>query len=92
MKTKLTLSVTKSVLEKARKKLQRRNRTISAEVDAMLERIASEKEPEGKGWIAQFGDLAVDLDMKEAESDSWVGKHLRKTSAYQVMKKGKKKG
>jgi hypothetical protein len=91
MKAKLTLSVDPANLEKARRKLQQRNRTISAEVDALLARIAAEEEPERKGWIEQFGDLEVEFDMKEAESDSWYGKHLRKTSAYAYLKAQEKK-
>ncbi len=86
MKTKLTLSVNRATLAKARRKLQRKGRSISAEVDAMLERIASEKEPVRKGWIEQFGDLSVPIDMDEAESDSWYGKHLCKTAAYREAK------
>lgn len=86
MKTKLTLSVNRTTLAKARRKLQRKGRSISAEVDAILERIAAEKEPARKGWIEQFGDLSVPIDMEEAESDSWAGKHLRKTAAYREAK------
>lgn len=91
MKAKLTLSVDPANLEKARRKLQRRNRTISAEVNALLARIAAEEEPKRKGWIEQFGDLEVPFDMKEAESDSWYGKHLRKTGAYAFYKAQEKK-
>jgi len=91
MKAKLTLSVDPANLEKARRKLQRRNRTISAEVNALLARIAAEEEPKRKGWIEQFGDLDVPFDMKEAESDSWYGKHLRKTGAYAFYKAQEKK-
>jgi|GEM_PF-1798005 len=91
MKAKLTLSVDSAMLAKARRKLKSRNRSISAEVDALLQRIAVEKEPPQKGWIEQFGDLEVELDMKEAESDSWYGKHLRKTGAYRAAKAAQRK-
>lgn len=86
MKAKLTLSVDRVTLAKARRKLERRGRSISAEVEALLGRIATEAEPDRKGWIEQFGDLSVPLDMKEAESGSWHGKHLRKTGAYRAAK------
>jgi hypothetical protein len=91
MKAKLTLSVDRTVLTKARRKLKLRNRSISSEVDALLLRIADEKEPPRKGWIEQFGDLRIKLDMKEAESDSQVGKHLRRTGAYKAAKAAQRK-
>jgi hypothetical protein len=40
MKAKLTLSVDRDTRTKARRKLMKRKRTISAEVDALLLRIA----------------------------------------------------
>ena len=91
MKAKLTLTVDRDTLAKARRKLQRRKRTISAEVDALLERIAAEGEPKRKSWSEQFGDLFVEIDMKEAESDSWYGKHWRKTGAYRAAKAAERK-
>lgn len=92
MKTKLTLSVNRATLTKARRKLRLRGRSISAEVDAMLARIAEEKEPVGKGWIEQFGDLEVPLDLDLAESDTPTGRQLRKTAAYKRRKATQDKG
>jgi hypothetical protein len=91
MKAKLTLSVDRTVLTKARRKLKLRNRSISSEVDALLLRIADEKEPVRKSWSEQFGDLSIPLDMTEAESDSWAGKHLRRTGAYKAAKAAQRK-
>lgn len=91
MKAKLTLSVDRVTLAKARRKLERRGRSISAEVEALLGRIATEAEPDRKGWIEQFGDLRVPLDMREAESGSWQGAHLRKTGAYRASKAARTK-
>ncbi len=91
MKTKLTLSVNRTTLVKARRKLQRKGRSISAEVDAMLERIAAEKEPARKGWIEQFGDLEIPLDLELAESDTPAGRQLRKTAAYRRHKAAQRK-
>jgi hypothetical protein len=91
MKTKLTLSVDRDTLAKARRKLGRRKRTISAEVDELLRRIAAETEPEHKGWIEQFGDVVIPLDMDLAESDSPAGRQLRRTAAYQQAKATKRK-
>ena len=82
MKTKLTLSVDRDTLAKARRRLSRRKRTLSAEVDDLLKRIAAETEPERKGWIEQFGDLVIPLDMELAERDTPVGRQLRSTGAY----------
>jgi hypothetical protein len=92
MKTKLTLSVNSATLAKARRKLRLRGRSVSAEVDAMLARIAEEKEPVGKGWIEQFGDIEVPLDLELAESDTPVGRQLRKTAAYKRHKAAQGKG
>ena len=50
MKVKLTLTVDKVVLAKARVQLKLTKRSISSEVEAMLLRIAEEKEPTRKGW------------------------------------------
>jgi hypothetical protein len=86
MKAKLTLSVDRDLLTKARRKLSKRKRTISAEVDALLARIAGEQQPERKSWSEQFGDLVIPLDMKEAESDTPHGRQLRKTGAYRQAK------
>lgn len=86
MKTKLTLTVNRTTLAKARRKLKSRGRSISAEVDALLERIAGEKEPARKGWIEQFGDLRIPLDLELAESDTPAGRQLRKTAAYRRHK------
>jgi hypothetical protein len=91
MKTKLTLSVDRDTLAKARRKLSRRKRTISAEVDELLRRIAAETDPERKGWIEQFGDLVIPLDMELAESDTPTGRQLRKTAAYLQAKSAKRK-
>lgn len=91
MKTKLTITVDRDKLAKARRRLQRKGRSISGEVDALLERIANEKEPVRKSWMELFGDISVPLDMKEAESDSWQGKHLRKTAAYRLAKATERK-
>ena len=91
MKTKLTLSVDRDTLAKARRKLSRRKRSISAEVDELLKRIAAETEPERKGWIEQFGDLVIPLDIELAESDTPTGRQLRKTAAYHQAKSAKRK-
>lgn len=91
MKVKLTLTVDKVVLAKARVKLKLTKRSISSEVEALLLRIADEKEPVRKSWSEQFGDLRIRLDMKEAESDSQVGKHLRRTGAYKAAKAAQRK-
>ncbi len=91
MKAKLTLSVDRDTLAKARLKLLKRKRTISAEVDALLSRIATEKKPVRKGWIEQFGDLVIPLDMKMAESDTPYGRQLRKTGAYRRAKAAQRK-
>jgi len=91
MKTKLTLSVDRSLLAKARRKLQRRNRSISAEVDALLERIAAEDAPKRLSWSEQFGDLRIPLPPPEGDTDSWYAKHLH-LSATRARKsvKGKR--
>jgi hypothetical protein len=94
MKTKLTLSVNRATLLKARRMLQRRGRSISAEVDALLERIANEKLEARPLWSERFGDVSIPIDLREAESDSWYGKHLRKTAAYreaQAAQSGKRR-
>ena len=90
MKTKLTLTVDRTTLAKARRKLKSKGRSISAEVDAMLERIAADKDEARPLWSERFGNLSVPIDMKEAESDSWYGKHLRKTAAYRAAKTAEK--
>lgn len=91
MKTKLTLSVDSDTLAKARRMLQRRKRTISAEVDAMLKKIAGEVDKDRPLWSERFGYLSIPLDMAEAESDGWYGKHLRKTGAYRAAKRAQAK-
>ncbi|MBS1944406.1 MAG: hypothetical protein JST98_04225 [Bacteroidetes bacterium] len=82
MKTKLTLSVDSETLAKARRKLQRRKRTISGEVDELLRRIACEVEKKRPLWSERFGNLSIPLDMEMAESDTPTGRQLRKTGAY----------
>lgn len=91
MKTKLTLTVDRDKLAKARRKLKGKGRSISAEVDDLLDRIAKGNEGPRPLWSELFGDLVVPLDMKEAESDSWYGKHLRKTAAYREAKGNERK-
>jgi hypothetical protein len=91
MKTKLTLSVDRDTLAKARRRLSRRRRTISAEVDDLLKRIAAETEPERMGWIEQFGDLEIPLDLDLAEQDTPTGRQLRSTAAYRRAKTGQRK-
>jgi len=91
MKTKLTLSVDRDTLAKARRRLSRRKRTLSAEVDDLLKRIAAETEPERKGWIEQFGDLVIPLDMELAERDTPVGRQLRSTAAYRRARTAQRK-
>lgn len=77
MKAKLTLSVDRGLLAKARRKLQQRNRSISAEVDALLERIAGEDTPERKPWSELFGDLCIAVPAGSHDMDDWYAKHLR---------------
>lgn len=91
MKTKLTLSVDRDTLAKARRRLSRRRRTISAEVDDLLKRIAAETEPERKGWIEQFGELVIPLDIATAEQDTPAGRQLRSTGAYRRTKTAQRK-
>lgn len=91
MKTKLTLTMDRDLLASARRMMKRKGRSISAEVDALLERIANDTEPERKGWVELFGDLTIPIDMKEAESDSRYGKQLRMTAAYRQSKAIKRK-
>lgn len=91
MKTKLTLSVDRDTLAKARRRLSRRRRTISAEVDDLLKRIAAETEPERKGWIEQFGELVIPLDIDMAEQDTPAGRQLRSTGAYRRTKTAQRK-
>lgn len=91
MRTKLTLSVDSETLAQARRKLQQRKRTISAEVDALLKSIASNVDNDRPLWSERFGHLSVPLDMAEAESDTWYGKHLRKTGAYRAAKRARTK-
>jgi len=91
MRTKLTLSVDSETLAKARRKLQRRKRTISAEVDALLKSIASEVERDRPLWSERFGDLSIPLDMELAESDTPTGRQLRKTGAYRRAKATQRK-
>lgn len=86
MKTKLTLTVDRAKLVAARRKLQRRGRSISAEVDALLERIARENDAEQPLWSERFGDLVIPLDMALAESDTPTGRQLRMTAAYRKAK------
>jgi hypothetical protein len=91
MKTKLTLTVDRAKLSAARRKLQRRGRSISAEVDALLERIASETETNFPLWSERFGDMVIPLDMELAESDTPTGRQLRKTAAYRQAKAAARK-
>ena len=86
MKTKLTLSVNSTLLAKARRKLQRKGRSISAEVDAMLERIAADQDEARPLWSERFGDLTIPLDLALAESDTPAGRQVRKTVAYRRHK------
>lgn len=91
MKTKLTLTVDRAKLAAARRKLQRRGRSISAEVDALLERIARESDTEQPLWSERFGALVIPLDMELAESDTPTGRQLRKTAAYRKAKAAERK-
>jgi len=91
MKTKLTLTVDREKLARARRKLMGKGRSISAEVDALLERIATESEDARPLWSERFGNLRVPIDMEEAEKDTWYGKHLRKTAAYREAKPRQRK-
>lgn len=91
MKAKLTLTVDRNTLARARRKLKSRGRSISAEVDSLLARIANEQTTSRPLWSELFGDIRIPLDMKEAESDSWYGKHLRRTAAYRDAKAAERK-
>lgn len=93
MNTKLTILVPENDLAVAKRKLRKRDRTISEAVRDLIKRIADGKDAaaERKGWIEQFGDLKVPLNMREAESDSWYGKHLRRTDAYKRAKSAQRK-
>ncbi len=86
MKTKLTLTVDRDKLARARRRLKGKGISISSEVEALLDRIGKESDADRPLWSELFGDVAVPLDMDEAESDSWYGKHLRKTAAYREAK------
>ena len=77
MKTNLAVSVDRATLAKAKRKLKLKNRSISAEVDALLGRIASEEAPVRLSWTEQFGDLRVSIPLTEGEGESWYAKHLR---------------
>lgn len=92
MKTKLTLSVDSDTLAKARRKLQRRRRTLSGEVDELLRRIACEVEKNRPLWSERFGNLSIPLDMEMAESDTPTGRQLRKTGAYRRARSVQRKG
>ena len=91
MKTKLTLSVDRDTLAKAGRRPSRRKRTISAEVDELLKPTAAESEPERMGWIDQFGELVIPLDIAMAERDTPVGRQLRSTGAYRRTKSAQRK-
>ncbi|MEO7080126.1 MAG: DUF6364 family protein [Flavobacteriales bacterium] len=92
MKVKLTLSVDRNILAKARRRLQQRKQSISAEVDALLERIAEEEPPRRLSWSEQFGDLRIPLPPEEGEVDSWYAKHLSLSAKHDGGKESPSKG
>lgn len=92
MKTKLTLSVDRRTLVKAKRRLAARKRSISAEVDALLARIANETKVEKRPlWSERFGTLIIPIDMELANSDTPTGRQLRKTAAYRRAKAAQRK-
>ncbi len=94
MKTKLTLSVDRTMLAKAKRALLRRKRSISAEVDALLERIAEEESSTRLSWTEQFGDLRIPVPKNDGDAADWYAKHLKvpkdQTGSNKSSAKGRK--
>lgn len=78
MRTKLTLSVDRATLAKAKRVLKLRKRSISDEVETLLKRIAAEETPSRLSWAEQFGDLRILVPEETGNAESWYAKHLRR--------------
>lgn len=89
MKQKVTLSLKPEVVAKLKAERKRRNTSMSEEVERRVE--AEEAAPEGPSpfmkWAGAFADW---FTLEDFEADDRVGEELRKTAAYQHLKRKKR--
>lgn len=91
MKTKLTLSIDRRKVAKLRRASARKGTSISEMVENMAEHIDVQPE-EGEANILKWkGFWAKQIAASEFEADDRGGAELRKTLAYQRLKKEKQK-
>jgi hypothetical protein len=96
MKTKLTLSIDRRKVAMLRKASVRKGKSISELVENLAEQLDEQKNEEPTvvaepGITKWFGYLADKLTLEDFEEDSRGGAELRKTEAYERLKKAERK-
>jgi hypothetical protein len=96
MKTKLTLSIDRRKVAKLRRASARKGKSISELVENLADQLDAQKGDEPSvvaepGIAKWFGSLADILTPEDFEEDSRGGAELRKTEAYERLKKAKRK-
>ena len=92
MKTKLTLSIDRRKVAKLRRASERKGTSISALVEQLADQLDEKPselaEPGIRKWFGSLSDVVTPEDFEE---DSRAGAELRKTEAYERLKKSKAK-
>ncbi len=89
MKTKLTLSVDRAKLAKLRRVSKRKGTSISDMVETMAEQVDSQPELGPANILRWKGFWSKHIDASEFEADDRGGAELRKTLAYQRLRREK---
>lgn len=90
MKSKLTLSIDRRKVAMLRKASARKGSSISELVEQMAQQLDEQRADDQKPAISQYLGTLV-LPDEAFEEDSRGGAELRKTEAYQIMKKKAKR-
>jgi len=79
MKTKLTLSIEETIIEKGRKLAKAQHSSLSAYIEQLLEQVANNEEKKKLSTISQlhgmFGETPESIDWKELTKDAVKQKH-----------------
>jgi len=89
MKAKLTLSVDRGKLAKLRRVSKRKGTSISDMVETMAEQVDSQPESGPANILRWKGFWSKHIAASEFEADDRGGAELRKTMAYQRLKREK---
>lgn len=94
MKRKLTLSIEPARISMLRRASARRSKSISELVEDLAEQLDKlpDEEPAEANILKWKGFWADKITPAEFEADTRAGAELRKTAAYQQLKRSSRKG